>query len=287
MTGIFYQPLVTPEEADAVLIGFPWDGTVSDRPGTRFGPEAIRSATLGIEDYSPYQDRDIAKMKLSDEGDVELPIGDTVLCIDRIREEYRRIAGYGKKCMAFGGEHLVTWPLIEVMHERYGDRLFVIQLDAHADLRTDYLGVKYSHASVMNLITNLIGIENTAVVGIRSGSKDEWPILKRHPHYFGGAQGRLLAELAPWVREKLAGRAVYVTLDLDVFDPGIMPGTGTPEAGGISFADFTGFISALDGFDIVGADIVELAPDYDHSGVSSYLAGVALRELLLLMGEQS
>lgn len=287
MTGIFYQPLVSPEEADAVIIGFPWDGTVSDRPGTRFGPEAIRSATLGIEDYSPYQDRDIANMKLADEGDIELPLGDTVKCIDSIRGEYARIASYGKKCLALGGEHLVTWPMIEVMRGIYSDNLFVIQFDAHADLRTDYLGVKYSHASVMNLVTNHIGRENTAAIGIRSGSRDEWPILKMHPNYFGGAQGRPLDLFPSWAAQTLKGRDIYITLDLDVFDPGIMPGTGTPEAGGISFADFIAILKALDGFNIIGADIVELAPDYDHSGVSSYLAGVALRELLLMMGERS
>jgi agmatinase len=283
-TGIFYQPMCSPDDADVVIMGFPFDGTVTGRPGARSGPQGIRAATYGIEDYSPYQDRDIADVRLSDIGDAELPYGDTEATLACIGEEYRALMNVGAKCMAFGGEHLVTWPLIEAVYDRFGSDLFVIQLDAHADLREDYLGVKYSHATVMKWVSGLVGRENTAVIGIRSGTGDEWNILRAHPNYFSGALGRPLDEFTRWAADALNGRKVYVTIDLDVFDPGIMPGTGTPEPGGISFKDFIGVVHALENADIIGADIVELAPDYDHSGVSQYLAGVVLRELLLLMG---
>lgn len=284
-TGIFYRPQVSLEEADIAILGLPWDGTVSNRAGTRFGPEAIRSATLGIEDYSPYQDRDISRLNIHDAGDPELPFGDTAACLRMIREEYAALA-MSRKTVALGGEHLVSWPLIEVMHEKYGDGLFIIQFDAHADLRTQYLGVRFSHATVMNLAAELAGGRNMAAVGIRSGTPDEWNILRGNPRYFGGALGRPLGEFAE-LAQTLPGRKVYLTIDVDVFDPGIMPGTGTPEPGGISFPDFVRLLKMLEGVEIVGADIVELAPDYDHSGVSQALAGTVLREVLLIMGDKS
>jgi len=276
--------LYPPEESDITVIGFPFDGTVTGRAGARFGPQGIRSATYGIEDYSPYQDRDISDIRLSDYGDIELPFGDTEACLRSIGEEYRTAMDAGGKCLALGGEHLITWPLIEAVHERYGDDLFVMQFDAHADLRDDYLGVKFSHATVMKWITERIGLVNSAAVGIRSGTRDEWNILRSHPNLFGGALGKSLDEIPGWITRTLKNRKVYITVDLDVFDPGIMPGTGTPEPGGISFRDFMEIVCALSDTEIVGADIVELSPDYDHSGVSQYLAGVVLRELLLLMG---
>jgi agmatinase len=278
--GIFFRPQVPLQKADAAIIGLPWDGTVSNRPGARFGPEAIRSATLGIEDYSPYLKDDISRLKIHDAGDLELPLGDTAAALDMIHREYSSISC--KKTVALGGEHLVSWPLVQAMHERYGKDLFVIQFDAHADLREQYLGVKFSHATVMNLITGLLGRENSAMVGIRSGAAEEWKILRHHPHYFGEVAGKPLDTFPAFVGS-LKGRKVYLSIDLDIFDPGIMPGTGTPEPGGISFSGFIPLLQALENVDIVGADIVELAPVYDHSGISQALAGTVLRETLLLM----
>lgn len=279
--GIFFKPQVPLREADVAIIGLPWDGTASNRPGARFGPEAIRSATLGIEDYSPYLDGDISRLKIHDAGDLELPLGDTAAALDKIYKEYVHLSG--QKMVALGGEHLVSWPLVQVMHKQYGDDLFVIQFDAHADLREQYLWVKLSHATVMNLITGLLGRENTAAVGIRSGASEEWNILSRHPHYFGGVSGKPLDTFPAFAAGSLKGRKVYLSLDLDIFDPGIMPGTGAPEPGGISFSEFIPLLKSLENVEIVGADIVELAPVYDHSGISQALAGTVLREILLLM----
>jgi len=282
MTGIFFRPQVTLKEADIAILGLPWDGTVSNRAGARFGPEAIRSATLGIEDYSPYLDRDISRLSIHDAGDPELPFGDTQACLGMIYDKYSSIASV-KKTAALGGEHLVSWPIIQFLHERCGNEFFILQLDAHADLRKEYLGVRHSHATVMNLAAGLIGNDNIATVGIRSGAPEEWKKLRGNPRYFGGALGRPLEEFDAFARG-LEGRKVYLTVDVDVFDPGVMPGTGTPEPGGIFFPEFAGLIRSLRGLDIIGADIVELAPDYDHSGISQALAGTALREILLLMG---
>jgi agmatinase len=259
---------------------------VSGRPGARFGPDALRSATLGVEDYSPYLDRDISEIKLFDSGDLEIPFGDTDKALGCIRTHSLKLLPYHGRLISLGGEHLVSWPVIEALYQQYGDKLFVIQFDAHADMRTEYLGVTLSHATIMNLITGLIGINNTAVIGIRSGTKEEWKFLRSHPHYFYGLSSRVLNSFAEFARAELSAKYVYITLDLDVFDPSIFPGTGTPEPGGISFRDFIDIITILDGFDIVGADIVELAPDYDHSGISSALAATVLRELLLIIGKK-
>jgi agmatinase len=279
-SGIFFRPQVSLEEADIAIIGFPWDGTVSNRPGARFGPQAIRSATLAIEDYSPYQNRDMGRLSVHDAGDIELPFGNTAACLAMISAEYAQLAS--RKVVALGGEHLVAWPLISAMRERWGESLFVIQFDAHADLRDEYLGVRESHATVMRLVHGLVGSGNTAAVGIRSGTADEWAALRNHPRVYGGASERPLSAFGE-LGGLLAGKKVYLTIDLDVFDPAVMPGTGTPEPGGIFFPEFVGLLKTLEGMDIVGADIVELAPDYDHSGISAALAGTVLREVLLLM----
>ncbi len=273
--------MVLQRDADCIITGIPFDGTVSSRPGTRFGPWAIRTATLDIEDYSPYLNRDISDVKLYDSGDIEIPFGDTKAVLNRTKDLYSRYISLNSRLIGLGGEHLISLPMIEVMFERYGKELFVIQFDAHADQREDYLGVKYSHATVMNLVSELIGIENIAMVGVRSGTKEEWKIIQSHPYCFGGASSRPIADFIPFVRDKLFNRKIYITVDLDVFDPGVFPGTGSPEPGGITFNEFIKLLSVIDGLDFIGADLVELAPSYDKSGISSSLAATILRELLL------
>ena len=285
--GIFFQPMVSPEESDITILGLPWDGTSSGRSGARFGPQAIRAATLCIEDYSPYQHLDISDVGLYDAGDIELPFGDTASCLKCIREKYSELMNNSGKIVVLGGEHLISWPLVELMHGRYDDSLFVIQIDAHADLRETYLGVRYSHATVMHLISETVGIQNTAVIGVRSGSKEEWKRLRSHPNFFHGCSGRTLDDFMSFTRNELKDKYVYVTLDFDVFDPGIFPGTGTPEPGGMTFQEFIRILHSLSDTNIIGADIVELSPDYDHSGSSQFLAGTVLREILLVMGDSA
>jgi agmatinase len=283
-TGVFYQRMVPLRDADCILVGFPFDGTVSARPGARFGPRAARESTLHSEDYSPYLNRDIARLKIYDAGDIELPLGDTGAALAMIGKTYARLSKPGGVVVALGGEHLVTLPAIETLYKKWGDRLFVVQFDAHADLREEYLGVEMSHATVMHRIAALIGRENTAAVGIRSGTVKEWRILRSHPHCFSDTTARAIDDFIPFAERELRGRKVYVTLDLDVFDPSVMPGTGTPEPGGIDFRRFMRLLKSLASCDIVGADIVELAPDYDNSGISSALAATVLREIMLLSG---
>ena len=260
------------------IIGTPFDGTVSFRPGARFGPAAIRDASDGIETYSPIQDRELESISYADAGDLELPMGSVVSSLAIIREAVDDTLADGAIPFLLGGEHLVSLPAIEAVYEKYPD-MVVVQLDAHADQREDYLGVKLSHACVMRRVSELLGQEHIRQLGIRSGTKDEYKLM----HDYGTLttfREEDLADLRAWIGD----RPLYLTVDLDVFDPASFPGTGTPEPGGIDWWTFQRFLSAIKGCDIVGLDAVELAPQLDSSGCSSVLAAKCVREMLLASG---
>ena len=262
-------------EADWVMVGMPYDGTTSNRPGARFGPAAIREASWGLEIYSPKLDASLDQLTYFDAGDLELPMGNRDACLAQIRQTASEVLRADKKWVGIGGEHLVTLPVIEAYLEKYPD-LAVIQFDAHADLRDDYLGEKLSHATVMRRVADLIGPERLFQIGIRSGPQEEFAWMREH--------GTLLRGLVELIRvNKLLGDTpVFITVDLDVLDPSVLPGTGTPEPDGMSFGELTDWLARLRYLNIVGCDAVELAPHYDTSGVSSAVAAKVLRELLLL-----
>jgi len=263
------------EEAKWVMVGIPYDGTCSYRPGTRFGPEMIRTAAWGLEDYSPYQKKELSEVAFYDAGELDLPLGNRDKCLDIITQAARETLDAGKQWLGIGGEHLVTYPAIQAYVEKYSD-LAIVHFDAHADLREEYLGECLSHASVMRLATNLIGADNLVQIGIRSGTKEEFDWMTEH--------NSLIENRAqiPAILDKLRDRPVYLSIDLDVLDPSIMSGTGTPEAGGMSFNELISWLRAVSGLNIVGADVVELSPHYDHSGVSTVTAAKVVREVLLL-----
>ncbi|MEB3287826.1 MAG: agmatinase [Vampirovibrionales bacterium] len=263
------------DEADWVLVGMPYDGTTSYRPGTRFGPEAARAASWGVETYSPYQRKSLDDLKYFDAGELELPPGNRDKSLAMIKTAARETLAAGKHWLGVGGEHLVTWPAFEAHLEKYPD-IAVVHFDAHADLRDDYLGEKLSHATVLRRIADAIGPERMVQIGIRSGPQDEfdWMIenetLLQSPHQI------------PHAIQKLSGRPIYLTIDLDVLDPSILPGTGTPEPGGMSFETFLQWLFPFQSLNIVAADVVELSPHYDPSGVSNVVAAKTIREVLLM-----
>jgi agmatinase len=270
----------TLEKADWVLVGLPYDGTTSFRPGTRFGPEAIRGASWGLETYSPLQNADLSCTSYYDAGELEFPLGNRDAILSMIRENARDVLAANKRWLGLGGEHLVTFPVIEAYVEKYPD-LAVLHFDAHADLRDDYLGEKLSHATVLRRIVDLIGPERLVQLGIRSGPKEEFDWMRHH--------GTLLENRGdlPKALARLANRPVFLTIDLDVLDPSIMSGTGTPEPGGMSFSTFVEWLMAFSGLNFVGADVVELSPHYDPSGVSTVVAAKVVREVMLLASGQS
>ena len=205
--------------------------------------------------------------------------GDTEKALENIRFETKRILEDGKKTVVIGGEHLITLPLVESYIEKYPD-LHVIQFDAHADLRDDFIGEKLSHATVMRRVCEVLLDGDLWQFGIRSGTRDEFKFADEYTHI-----NRFDLRGIKQAAYKIGTAPVYLTLDIDVLDPSIMPGTGTPEAGGITFVELMEGIKALSGLNIVGADITELSPHYDLSGVSTSVACKALRELLLVLSQ--
>lgn len=255
-----------------VMLGMPFDGTVSYRSGSRFAPEMIRLASWGLETYSPYFDMDLEDASFHDAGDLEFPLGNTYKSLEIIKQNVEQIYKDKKKVFGVGGEHLVTLPTIEAISKFYKE-LYVVHFDAHTDLRKEYLGEEMSHSAVMYHIGEIIGFKNLKQIGIRSGTKEEFNIMHKYKTKLD----------FPEQLKKLVNKNVFVSVDLDVLDPSIMSGTGTPEAGGLTFNELMDFFKELKGLNIVGADVVELAPHYDTSGVSTAVATKVIRELLMCM----
>ena len=258
--------------ADIIMLGLPFDGTVSYRSGSRFAPEQIRLASWGLEEYSPYFDKHLEDCNFHDAGDLEFPLGNTEKSLDLIEKNVDEIYKDGKKVFGIGGEHLVTLPEVKAV-SKYYKNLAIIHFDAHTDLREEYLGEKLSHSAVIRHCSEIIGFENIRQIGIRSGMKDEFELMNRY-----GTLAKKHYDL-----DSIKNKSVFVTVDLDVLDTSVMPGTGTPEAGGFSFNELLEWFRYLRDFNIIGADVVELAPDYDTSGVSTAVATKVIRELLMIM----
>jgi agmatinase len=263
------------EDSDIILFGAPFDGTTSYRPGTRFASAAIRNESYGIETYSPYLDKDLLDKKIFDAGDLEFGFGNTERVLKSIEELTGQILDDNKKPLMVGGEHLVTLGSMRAVVERYPD-LHIIHFDAHADLRDDYLGEKLSHASVMRRCHELVGDDKIYQFGIRSGDREEFLWAKDHVF-----TQKFNLERLDQVVEALQGKPVYLTIDLDVLDPSVFPGTGTPEAGGVTFMELTQALNKVFKLNIVAMDMNELSPVYDQSGASTALACKLLRELML------
>ena len=260
------------ETSDIIMLGLPFDGTVSYRTGSRFAPEQIRLASWGLEEYSPLFDKELSDVNFHDAGDLEFPLGNTYKTLEQIETNVREIYKDGKRVFGIGGEHLVTLPEVKAVSEFYKD-LAVVHFDAHTDLREEYLGEKMSHSAVIRHISKFVKPQNIKQIGIRSGMKEEWDFMRLNNtlcHKYSDI-------------DALKYKPVFVTVDLDCLDTSIMPGTGTPEAGGMTFNELTGWFKYLKDFNIVGADVVELAPDYDASGASTAVATKVIRELLMAM----
>ncbi len=263
--------------ARAVIVGAPLDTTMTFRAGARHAPREIRQFSWVLEEYSPRLGRDLGELRFCDLGDLCLPWGNVREGLRRIRETAERLLRDGKFPVFIGGEHLVSLPIVEAAVERYPG-LVVLQLDAHADLLDEYLGERYSHATVMRRVAEVVGGENVYQLGIRSGAREEFEYGRGHTHIFLHEVLRPLEKIA----RTLDGRPVYVTVDIDVVDPAYAPGTGTPEPGGCSSLELMEAIYLLRGLHVVGFDLVEVNPVYDLSGRTAVLAAKVIREMLLV-----
>lgn len=263
------------DESKIVIFGAPFDSTTSYRPGTRFASSAMRNESFGIETYSPYQDKDLTDIKVFDGGDLELCFGSPESALKDIENFSAQILSDGKMPLMIGGEHLVTLGSVRAAAKKYPD-LCIIHFDAHADLRDNYLGQKLSHACVMRRCHELVGDRNIFQFGIRSGDREEFLWGREHvitnKFNFRGLEK---------LHEIIKNRPVYFTIDLDVLDPSCFPGTGTPEAGGVTFTELMLAVQTVSTMNTVAIDVNELSPALDQSGASTALACKLLREILL------
>ena len=264
------------DKAAVVLYGAPFDSTTSYRPGARFGSAAIRRESYGLESYSPYQDRDLEGAAVLDAGDLELSLGDSQKALEQIEQATREIVEGGRLPFLLGGEHLVTLGAFRAVHARYPG-VHIVHFDAHADLREEYLGVSLSHASVMRRCWELVGDGRIHQFGIRSGERAEFAWSRQHtdlhPFTLDGVEQAL---------DLIGDAPVYFSIDLDVLDPGVFPGTGTPEPGGVTFDQLRRAAELVcRRARIAGMDVVELSPPWDPSGVSTAAACKIVREMLL------
>lgn len=263
-------------DAELVIFGAPFDSTTSYRPGTRFGPSAIRHESFGLETYSPYQDKDLEDHAIVDSGDLELCFGSSEQALKDIQGRAEQILQDGKIPLLLGGEHLVTLGSVRAAVQKYPD-LHIIHFDAHTDLREDYLGAKLSHACVIRRCHDILGDGRIHQFGIRSGERAEWKFARAghtdlHPFNLNGLKETVKA---------LQNAPIYFTIDLDVLDPSCFPGTGTPEAGGVDFMQLLEAILTVCSGNVVAADVNELCPILDQTGASTAIAGKVVRELML------
>lgn len=263
-------------DAELVIFGAPFDSTTSYRPGTRFGPSAIRHESFGLETYSPYQDKDLEDHAILDSGDLELCFGSSDQALKDIQGRAEQILQDGKIPLLLGGEHLVTLGSVRAAVQKYPD-LHIIHFDAHTDLREDYLGAKLSHACVIRRCHDILGDGRIHQFGIRSGERAEWKFARAghtdlHPFNLNGLEETVKA---------LQSAPIYFTIDLDVLDPSCFPGTGTPEAGGVDFMQLLEAIRTVCSGNVVAADVNELCPILDQTGASTAIAGKVVRELML------
>ena len=265
------------KESSIVLFGAPFDGTTSYRPGARFASNAMRNESIGIETYSPYLDKDLEDYKIFDGGDLEFGFGNPAKVVAKIKEYTSNILKDNKIPAMIGGEHLVTLGAVQAAYEKYND-LHIIHFDAHADLRDKYLDESLSHATVMHRIWDIVGDNKIFQFGIRSGEKYEFEFAKNHT-YMNKFDMKTLDDII----NKLKNKPVYITIDLDVLDSSVFPGTGTPEAGGITFKELVNAVMMFQNLEnIVAFDINELSPILDASGASTACACKILREMLLV-----
>ncbi|MGI2296412.1 agmatinase [Paenibacillus sp. GXUN7292] len=266
------------EASKAVIYGMPMDFTVSFRPGSRFGPPRIREVSIGLEEYSPYLDRSLEDIEYFDAGDLLLPFGNPARSLDIIGEFVKGVLEDGKMPVGLGGEHLVSWPIFREVYAKYPD-LAIIHFDAHADLRESYEGEPLSHSTPLRKAAELMGGKNIYQFGIRSGSREEWQYARENINFHPFEVLEPLKKVLP----ELAGRPVYLTIDIDVLDPSAAPGTGTAEAGGITSKELIEAVHAIarSEANVVGCDLVEVAPAYDPTEQTQIVASKVIREMLL------
>ena len=278
-SAIFMGAKRNPDDCSIGIFGVNYDGTCSYKSGTRFGPNAIRLVSTCLETFCPRLGKDLEDFNYVDFGSLEIDKNDSKSVIKAVKSATDFIMSKRLTPIMLGGEHSITSGAIEALVNKYPD-LILIQLDAHADLRNSYMGNEHSHACAMQRCLDVLPEKKILQVGIRSGTKEEFKIMGQHNQLVKFLPGENAQELKKALLP-YSNSPIYLTIDLDWFDPSLLPGTGTPEPGGFFWNDFEVILETLKNFRIVASDIVELSPEIDNSGVSSVVAAKVLRSLIM------
>ena len=264
-------------DARIVLFGIPFEGTVNLRQGADHGPHDLRLASDSIETYSPALDRDLEDLAIADLGDCQLGTGSPREQLHRARREVVEFWRPGLLPVMLGGDHMATLPVIETLAPAIPD-LRILQLDAHPDLREEFLGERYNYASAMARVMEVVAPERVYQVGMRTGAREEY--ARKAPHLYPAHAIHPVAAVRSLLPE-LVRHPLYVTIDVDVLDPSEAPGTGAPEPCGLRAAELIEIIRLLEPCRIVGTDLVEVAQAFDPSGRTAITASWILREAIL------
>jgi guanidinobutyrase len=281
--------IADPRELDIALVGVPFDGGTTFRPGARFGPRHIRVQSAMIRPYNPALDvNPFERKRIADFGD--LPVNPLSLedSYKRIEKGIWPILEAGATPVSVGGDHSITLPLLRAAARRHGP-LALVQIDAHADTWSNYFGSRHSHGTIIRRGIEEGVLAHGAVlqVGIRGQlyGRDDFEFSLRNGIAWITAEQfhrEGLAAVTPKLKA-LRRRPCYLTFDIDSVDPAFAPGTGTPQVGGLSSAQALELVRALRGLPLVGADLVEVSPPYDSAELTSLLAANLLYEILCLL----
>ncbi len=269
--------VATEESSRFALFGAPFDGAASFRPGARFAPQEMRNNSWGLETYSPRLDRDLEEICVADFGDLALSAASSEEALARVEATVALLFKHKKIPVMVGGDHSMTLGAIRAAVLVYPN-LHVVHIDAHTDLRDEFYDNPLSHACVIRRAHELIGDHRIHSFGVRAGLREEFLFARDHIdfHPFSLKEVSILPD-------EIGNAPVYVTIDLDVLDPSVMPGTGTPEPDGASFAELMYALSIVGDLNVIGTDLMELSPPCDASGASTVTACKVLREWLLMI----
>ncbi|QNJ91080.1 agmatinase [Mycolicibacterium fluoranthenivorans] len=276
--------------ADVSIVGIPFDSGVSYRPGARFGPGHVRASSKLLRPYNPAVGIEpFAVQQVADCGDIAVNPFDIAEAIETIDAAVTDLRKDGSKVLTIGGDHTIALPILRSLARDHGP-IGVLHFDAHLDTWDTYFGAPFTHGTPFRRASEegLIDMERSQHIGIRGPlySKHDleddavlgFQVIRSDDYEFDG-----VASIVERMRKRLSGGPVYVSVDIDVLDPAHAPGTGTPEAGGMTSRELLNTLRGLVGLEVVGADIVEVAPAYDHAEITGIAAAHVGYELLSVL----
>ena len=281
-------------DVDVAVLGIPFDSGVSYRPGARFGPAHVRASSRLLRPYNPALDVEpFGVQQVVDAGDLAVNPFSLDEAIAAIHDGARSLMERAGRLLTIGGDHTIALPLLRAMHAVHGP-LAVVHFDAHLDTWDTYFGAAYTHGTPFRRASEegLLDLEACLHVGIRGPLYSARDLLEDAELGFQVVHSRSVDDLGirgvvERIRARVQDRPVYLSLDIDVLDPAFAPGTGTPEAGGLSSRELLAVLRGFEGTNLVGADVVEVAPAYDHAEITGIAAAHVAYELLSVMAARA